>query len=201
MRRACTFIPSSMRRVQSKSNMKRHIIFGVGVVMIIALTPVARAALTINANLLANSTFSITGSISKGAGTFVIDHPEDPANKLLYHSFVESPDTLNQYNGIATFDENGEATVQLPDYFEALNKNFTYQFFPMKVPMRGLYIKQKIKDNAFVIAGGTPGEQVSWMVTGVRHDPYVLAYPILPEVEKGPNALLDKGECIFEPLC
>ena len=170
-------------------------------VAIIALTPVARAALTINANLLANSTFSITGSISKGAGTFVIDHPEDPANKLLYHSFVESPDTLNQYNGIATFDENGEATVQLPDYFEALNKDFTYQFFPMNTPMPELSIKQKVNDNTFMIAGGKPDGQVSWGVTGIRRDPYILANPIIPEVEKGPNALLEKGECIFEPLC
>lgn len=169
--------------------------------MIIALTPVARAALTINANLLTKSTFDITGSISKGAGTFVIDHPTDPANKLLYHSFVESPDTLNQYNGIAQFDGKGEATIQLPDYFEALNKDSTYQFFPMNASMPNLYIKQKIQDNAFVIGGGAPGGEVSWMVTGIRHDPYILAHPIVPEVEKGPSALLDKGECVFEPLC
>jgi hypothetical protein len=35
---------------------------------------------------------NITGSIAKGSGTFKIDHPLDPENKYLYHSFVESPD-------------------------------------------------------------------------------------------------------------
>jgi len=170
-------------------------------VVLFIVLPQFATALLVTKPVTINGDLNVTGALSKSSGSFVIDHPLDPKNKLLYHSFVESPDTLNQYDGTATLDVNGEATVQLPDYFEALNTNFTYQFFPMKVPMRGLYIKQKIKDNAFVIAGGTPGEQVSWMVTGVRHDPYVLAYPILPEVEKGPNALLDKGECIFEPLC
>ncbi|MBI5457480.1 hypothetical protein HY971_02020 [Candidatus Kaiserbacteria bacterium] len=181
--------------------LKTVVIVVLGIIVGMGLTPVARAALTVNANLLAKSTFDITGSISKGAGSFVIDHPLDPKNKLLYHSFVESPDTMNQYDGIATFDANGEATVRLPDYFGAVNTKFTYQFFPINAPMPGLYIKQKIKNNSFVIAGGKAGGQVSWMVTGVRHDPYVLAYPIIPEVEKGPRALLNKGECIFEPLC
>jgi hypothetical protein len=34
---------------------------------------------------------SITGLLSKGGGGFRIDHPLDPASKILYHSFVESP--------------------------------------------------------------------------------------------------------------
>lgn len=181
--------------------MKKFIVPGVFILVAVAGTSFARAALTINANFLAKSTFSITGSVSKGAGTLVIDHPLDPENKLLYHSFVESPDSMNQYNGIASLDASGEALVQLPDYFEALNTDFTYQFFPLHAAMPDLYIKQKIQNNAFVIGGGTPGGEISWMVTGVRHDPYILAYPIIPEVAKGPDQIVDKGECIFEPLC
>jgi hypothetical protein len=34
---------------------------------------------------------TVTGSLSKGGGSFRIDHPLDPAGKYLYHSFVESP--------------------------------------------------------------------------------------------------------------
>ena len=181
--------------------MKKYIALSVFLLVAIAGTSFARAALTINANFLAKSTFSITGSISKGAGTLVIDHPLDPENKLLYHSFVESPDAMNQYAGVATLDERGEALVQLPEYFEALNRSFTYQFFPVGVAMPGLYVKEKIHDNTFTIAGGTSGGEISWMVTGVRHDPYILAYPIIPEVEKGSNQIVEKGECIFEPLC
>jgi hypothetical protein len=34
----------------------------------------------------------VNGNVSKGGGSFRIDHPLDPENKYLYHSFVESPD-------------------------------------------------------------------------------------------------------------
>ncbi len=58
---------------------------------------------------------SITGNISKGGGSFKIDHPLDPENKYLYHSFVESPDMMNIYNGNAVTDGRGYATIALPD--------------------------------------------------------------------------------------
>ncbi len=140
----------------------------------------------------------ITGSISKGSGTFVIDHPLDPENKLLYHSFVESPDVKNIYDGIITLDENGEAAVELPVYFEALNKDFRYQVKGVSEPAPNLHIKEEVKDNRFAIAGGPPHATVSWQVTGIRHDPYILANPIEVEVEKGPDALVEKGEYIHE---
>jgi hypothetical protein len=159
------------------------------------------APLTLTGNVRFEQDLIITRSLSKGSGTFVIDHPLDPKNKLLYHSFVESPVALNLYDGVATLDAAGEAVVVLPDYFEALNKDFRYQFFPLDEPMPGLYIKREVAFNQFTIAGGAPGGKVSWQVTGVRHDPYILANPIVPEVEKGPDALLDKGECLHEPLC
>jgi len=41
----------------------------------------------------------VTGKLTKGSGSFKIDHPLDPANKYLSHSFVESPDMMNVYNG------------------------------------------------------------------------------------------------------
>jgi len=69
----------------------------------------------------------VTGSLSKGGGSFKIDHPLDPENKYLYHSFVESPEMMNVYNGNALLDANGEAWVELPDWFETLNRDFRYQ--------------------------------------------------------------------------
>jgi len=45
----------------------------------------------------------------QGGGSFKIDHPLDPANKFLYHSFVESPDMKNVYDGVVTLDAKGEA--------------------------------------------------------------------------------------------
>lgn len=159
------------------------------------------ATLSINANLINTGAFSITGSVSKGSGSFVIDHPLDPKNKLLYHSFVESPDMKNVYAGTARLDASGEAVVALPDYFDALNKEYRYQLFPMGEPMPDLYISRRIEGNAFAVGGGAPGGKISWMVTGIRRDPYALAYPIIVEVKKGPDALLEKGECVFKPLC
>src|SRR6202023_673525 len=78
-----------------------------------------------NANVTGN--LSVGGTLSKAAGSFKIDHPLDPENKYLYHSFVESPDMMNIYNGNVVLDANGQAIVQMPDWFEALNQDFRYQ--------------------------------------------------------------------------
>ena len=165
------------------------------------LIPYTVAAVVLVGNVRFYQNLTVTGALSKGSGTFVIDHPLDPKNKLLYHSFVESPDVKNLYDGVATLDENGEAIIELPDYFEALNKEFRYQFFPHYEPMPDLYVKQEVSGNRFVIAGGSPGGEISWQVTGVRHDPYILANPVINEVEKTDSTEVKKGECLFEPLC
>jgi hypothetical protein len=142
--------------------------------------------------------FDVAGAVSKSSGTFVIDHPLDPANLLLFHSFVESPEVKNLYDGTTLLDGGGEASVRLPAYFEALNKDFRYQLKPIDKPMPNLYVKEEVKNNRFVIGGGVPGGWVSWQVSGVRHDPYILANPIIPEVEKGPEQLAEKGEYLFD---
>jgi hypothetical protein len=126
----------------------------------------------------------VNGSLSKSSGSFKIDHPLDPENKYLYHSFVESPDMMNVYNGNTTLDVNGEAWVDLPDYFGALNRDFRYQLTPIGGPGPNLYIASEVQNNRFQIAGGSPGLRVSWQITGIRQDAYAVANPILVEVEK-----------------
>lgn len=158
-------------------------------------------AVTFSGNVTFNGNLAITSVLSKGSGTFAIDHPLDPANKILYHSFVESPDVKNLYDGIAKLDKNGEAKILLPAYFDALNNKIRYQFFPIGKSMPGLYIKNKEKNSGFTIGGGAAGGEVSWQVTGVRQDPYILAHPVIVEMNKGPGALAKKGECLFAPLC
>src|SRR5207244_2867186 len=49
-----------------------------------------------------------------------------------------------------------------------------------------VYVADEVHDNQFRIAGGRPGLKVSWQVTGIRHDPYALAHPIVVEEEKPP---------------
>jgi hypothetical protein len=126
---------------------------------------------------------NVTGSISKGAGTFKIDHPIDPDNKYLYHSFVESPEMKNIYDGVITTDANGYATVTMPSYFDALNQDFRYQLTVMGTFAQAI-IKDEISTNHFRIQTNQPNVKVSWQVTGVRHDAYANAHRVQPEVEK-----------------
>ena len=108
-------------------------------IVILFALPALALAVTLTGNVKFVGNLAITGSLSKGAGTFVIDHPLHPATMLLYHSFVESPDVKNIYDGVATLNESGEASIGLPDYFEALNRSFRYQFFPLGEAMPDLY--------------------------------------------------------------
>lgn len=120
----------------------------------------------------------------QGTKNFRIDHPLDPANKYLYHASIESSDVMNLYNGNATLDTKGEAVVQLPNWFGALNADFRYQLTAIGAPGPNLYIAQEITNNHFKIAGGKAGTKVSWQVTGVRQDPYIKAHPMTVEEEK-----------------
>lgn len=132
----------------------------------------------------------VTGSISKGSGTFKIDHPDDPENKFLVHSFVESPDMMNVYNGNAITDANGFVTVELPDYVENANKDYRYQLTPIG-QFAQCIIKEKVKGNKFVIQTDKPNVEVSWMITGIRSDPYANQNRIEPVVAKDQN---EKGK-------
>ena len=125
----------------------------------------------------------VLGNISKGGGSFKIDHPLDPYNKYLYHSFVESPDMMNVYNGNVILDNQGQATIKMEEWFEALNRDFRYQLTPIG-GSANLYIAEKMNKGEFIIAGGAPGLEVSWQVTGIRHDPYANKNRIETEVEK-----------------
>ena len=127
---------------------------------------------------------SVNGNLSKSGGSFKIDHPLDPANKYLYHSFVESPDMMNIYNGIVTLDSDGHAVVTLPEWFEVLNRDFRYQLTAIGAPAPNLHIARKVQNLSFEIGGGAPGLEVSWQLTGIRHDAYADANRIPVEEDK-----------------
>jgi hypothetical protein len=129
---------------------------------------------------------NVTGTLSKGGGSFKIDHPLDPENKYLYHSFVESPDMKNIYDGVVVLDSTGSALVELPTWFSALNGDFRYQLTPIG-GFAPLYISQEVSDNHFAISGGVSGMKVSWQVTGIRHDPFAQSNRIPMEEAKGPG--------------
>jgi trimeric autotransporter adhesin len=129
----------------------------------------------------------ITGTLTKGGGSFKIDDPIDPANKYLSHSFVESPDMMNIYNGSVILNAKGEAVVTMPEWFSALNRDFQYQLTAIGGPAPHLYVATEIQDNQFKIAGGKKGQKISWMVTGIRQDAWANAHRIPTEEEKPAN--------------
>lgn len=127
----------------------------------------------------------VTGSISKAGGTFTIDHPLDPYNRYLQHSFVESPDMMNIYNGIVKTDARGYARVTMPSWFQSLNRDFRYQLTVLDESDSATFalakVVKKVKDNSFLIRSNVPNIEVSWTITGIRQDPYANAHRI--EVE------------------
>ncbi len=47
---------------------------------------------------------------------------------------------MNIYNGTVTLDGQGRAAVALPDWFEALNRDYRYQLTPIGGPAPSLHI-------------------------------------------------------------
>ncbi|MGC9946048.1 MAG: hypothetical protein ABSF64_06725 [Bryobacteraceae bacterium] len=126
---------------------------------------------------------SVEGTLTASVKDFRIDHPLDPANKYLYHSSVESSEMMNIYTGNVTTDAQGQATVQLPDWFEALNADFRYQLTVIGQFAQAM-VASEIGRNQFRIRTDKPNVKVSWQVTGVRQDAYAKAYPLRVEAEK-----------------
>lgn len=138
-----------------------------------------------------NGNISVTGTVAKGGGSFKIDHPLDPQNKYLYHSFVESPDMKNIYDGVVTTDAKGYATVTLPEWFDTLNRDFRYQLTVLDEDDADSFVMakvvRKIKGNQFTLRTSAPNVEVSWMVTGIRQDDFANAHRIPVEQDKEPE--------------
>lgn len=69
---------------------------------------------------------SIPGTLSKGGGSFDIEHP-DPVKKeqgyRLRHCFVEAPTRGDNIYRYVVQTSNKQGTISLPDYFKHLNEN------------------------------------------------------------------------------
>lgn len=122
-----------------------------------------------------------------GTKPFTIDHPADPENKMLKHFAIESNEVLNMYRGVVQLNGNGEATVQLPDYFELINANYSYQLTAIGTP-EPPYVLSEIQGNTFKVAGA-PNTKVSWTVYADRNDPYMQQNP-----ERGADVVDKTGE-------
>jgi hypothetical protein len=121
---------------------------------------------------------------ASGTKAFQIDHPLRPETHFLNHFCIEAPEPYNLYRGTVTLDAQGEAWVQLPDYFEAINRDASYHLTPIGAAMPNLHVAVEIQGNRFKIAGGAPFKKVSWEVKAVRNDPWVQQYGYQTEQEK-----------------
>jgi hypothetical protein len=158
---------------------------GIGVY---GLTSTGKAVLGESLNVTGYGLYSagnchVAGTLSKSGGSFRIDHPLDPANRILQHSFVESPDMLNVYSGRVTADGTGAANVTLPDWFGALNRDLRYQLTPVGAAMPDLHVSEEFA-GGFSMSGAVPGGTVCWQLTGVRQDAWAEAHRIAVELDK-----------------
>ena len=150
-----------------------------------------RGTVTITESLLVTDVYAkkvvaAESYMGPGVKAFRIDHPLDPAGKFLMHSSVESDTMKNMYDGVVTLDGDGAAWVALPEWFEVLNQDFRYQLTCLG-RYAPVFIAREVEHHRFQVAGGTPGLRVSWQVTGIRHDAYARAHPLVVEPQKGPS--------------
>lgn len=125
----------------------------------------------------------VTGNLASTAAGFLVDHPQDPAGRLLGQAYVASHEMLSIYSGNVTTDADGRATVRLPGYVASLNEDFRYQLTVVGAFAQAI-IGQKVRDGRFVIRTSAPGVEVSWQVTGVRADAFARSHPFVAERSK-----------------
>lgn len=126
----------------------------------------------------ANGNFSITGVLSKGSGSFKINHPLKPETHHLVHSFIEGPQADNIYRGTVTL-QSGKAIVNIDDAarmtqgtFVALNCNV--QCYTTN-ESGWTAVRGKIEGNVLTIESQNTdcSDVVSWMVIGERCDQHM----------------------------
>jgi hypothetical protein len=113
-----------------------------------------------------NTTNNLIGYTTK---TFVIPHPLK-TEKYLVHACLEGPESGVYYRGKGEITENGETTIELPNYVDALATDFTVQLTPIcknshYIPVYGA---SEVANNQFTVYG--PTGKFYWLVQGKRGD-------------------------------
>jgi len=164
---------------------------------------VALAVPQATVNVEARGDLAVTGALSKGSGSFRIDHPLKPETHQLVHSFTESPQADLLYSGVSALVD-GAAEIHLDEFhgmtegtFVALNRNirvFTTNetdWEPIRGSVTGNILSISCRDTSC-------SDKVSWMVIGERQDQHmmdtewtdeqgrVIVEPLKPEVPEEP---------------
>lgn len=129
----------------------------------------------------------VTGAIFKAGGGFKIDHPLDPSNKYLSHSFVESSEMKNVYDGVVALTTTVSVLWKLQVGWKRSTATSATSLPRFGGPAPNLHVSQEISNSRFKIAGGTAGMKVSWQVTGIRRDAGAKRNPLAVEEDKPSN--------------
>lgn len=127
--------------------------------------------------------------------SFIIAHPEAPTEKFLLHNAAEGPGYYTHYQGNAVLDAEGAAWFTLPDYFDSLNTDPTYNLTCIGTHAP-VYIAEEVRDNRFRIARGRPGMKVTWSINAVRKDAYAADHPYQAVQDKQGS---DRGTRLYTP--
>jgi len=140
---------------------------------------------------------AITGALSKGSGSFRIDHPlpEKEATHQLVHSFIEGPQVDLIYRGKAKL-VNGTAQVNIDEHFGMTPGTFV-------ALCRDTQCFTSNEQGWHRVRGSVAGavltiecedidctDTISWMVIGERHDKHIMNTDWTDE----------NGKVILEPL-
>ena len=131
-------------------------------------------------NLVAPGNLAVTGSVSKGSGSFRIDHPLTSLTEThhLVHSFIEGPQADLIYRGKVTL-VNGLSTVNIDTVSSMTDGTFVIlcrdvqcfttnesDWTPVKGSVSGNILTIEAQDN-------TSTANISWMVIGERQDKHM----------------------------
>ena len=150
-----------------------------------------------NERLTVSGNASITGSISKGSGSFKIDHPLDSKKDThnLVHSFLEGPQADLIYRGTVDLVE-GAATVNIDTASGMTAGTFVLlcrevQSFTTN-ESGWTAVKSSVSGNVLTIEAqsNTCTDSISWMVVGERQDQHMYEAGWTDE----------NGKVIVEPL-
>jgi len=147
--------------------------------------------------IAADGSVSIAGSLSKGSGSFRIDHPLPQLEKThdLVHSFIEGPQADLIYRGVAKL-ENGKATVNI-DTAAGMTEG-TFEVLCREVQCfttnetDWTAVRGSVSGNVLTIEAqeSTATSSISWMVIGERKDKHMIDTGWTDE----------NGKVIVEPL-
>ena len=118
-----------------------------------------------------NGSVNVTGSLTKGSGSFVQPHPSDPTKEVAY-AFFEGPEHAVFLRGKARLVD-GRATIETPEHFQAVagrDEDITVQLTPRFADTFGLAAVRVTKKTVEVreLKGGTNAYEFDYFITAKR---------------------------------